>query len=1566
MFRTSKSFVNRRMLLVFGFALFCALALVLPAGATKPGSNLKSAFEFWEDGDEDENEAREAGEAGRDGDREEEREREEAEARDYLGRRKFRSEEEREMLLAASPDDGAKEIRFRAVNTFDRLQRVVRQSANAESGTFVVAAAATLSPNNPTINFSGGPFLIPTNASDNANGPVTCDQSQPCEDFSLTVDFPQSYLTAHPNDQLKIVISWDDPSGGQDLDTWLVDNPDDGTYPAHAANGGDNPETIMVPLGNIGAGPHNYFVRVAPFISTAQTYDGKITIESPAAAGPSGSAPPQFTGIAPRYNSYAPGPGVGETAGEPSIGYNLTSHKAMYISGLQTLRVTFPSGACDANWEDVSYVVTKTKSLDPILFTDQRTGRTFVSQLNSVVPPASPVLVGLNSLMAYTDDDGATWTPAQINPPDGSYDHQTVGAGPYPASVPLGNAVNKGDAVYYCSQAGVTAFCSRSDTGGLTFNRSTSIYNSLLDGCGGIHGHVKVAPDGTVYVPNRGCNNVQSVTVSEDAGTTWTVRHVEGPGFSARTPPGILDPSVAIASDGTLYFSWVSKEADGGHPHVAVSHNKGVTWSDDTDLGYWPGLHNAVFIEAVAGDPNRAAVGFVGSTEPGDHEADAFKGSWYVYIATTYDGGKTWAVVNATPNAPVQREAGIWNEGGASPLRNLLDFNEITLDEKGRVLYAFADGCIGDCEEGGPNSFSSKATIARQSGGRGLLAAFDPGEPAAPQGACLSGRRDDLASYLRWKTPDNGGANITGYKIFRSTPAPGTEVLIGHTGGNKTSYNDRSADPSVATYVYRIVAVNSQGDGAASNSVALTIAPRVEPTGACLLPGVQVLTDPTGDASDTLAQHDITSVSLSEPDSLSGKIVFSLKVANLSTIPAGWRWAVRFGAPHNPPDDPVVGPQEDWFVSMVTSDNATPSFTYGSTGVFQGASRVFTTLGNLDPASNANADGTITLVLPKSAIGNPTAGQAISSIFGSVRLSPPSTVPGTGGTNETIPDSTGTGSYQLRASNLCLPNTPPLARLGSSAESGNVPLTVAFDGSASVDPDAIDTVASYTFNFGDGSDDVTQSSPSVNHTFTAQGLYPVKLVVSDSRGKVSSNTAQLLITAQSPSASPTPTPSPSPKPSPSPTPSPSPGVQTTVQFSAGTYQANEGVVQTTITIMRSGPTSARTVVNYRVGDTSANQRGDYTFAAGTVTFEAGETQKDVVLLISEDAYREGMETATITLSNVRGGSLGSPATATLAIMDNDSSDGALNPIDDASILVGEHYHDFLNRQSDANGQNFWTNQITSCGTDTQCIEVKRINVSAAFFLSIEFQQGGYLIERIYKAAYGDASGASTLNGFHQLPVPIVRFDEFLTDTQQIARDVVVLQTGWEQKFEQNKRDFMADFISRDRFTTAFPSSTSAADFVDRLNANAGNPLSQSERDQLVNELSNGSKTRGDVLRAVAEDQDLAKAEFNRAFVLMQYFGYLRRNPNSAPDSDYTGYDFWLTKLNGFNGNYTDSEMVKAFLSSNEYRERFQGGASRGNPTATSEARLFGPSMKEAARSVWYSIPTTMLRSLWSG
>ena len=171
-------------------------------------------------------------------------------------------------------------------------------------------------------------------------------------------------------------------------------------------------------------------------------------------------------------------------------------------------------------------------------------------------------------------------------------------------------------------------------------------------------------------------------------------------------------------------------------------------------------------------------------------------------------------------------------------------------------------------------------------------------------------------------------------------------------------------------------------------------------------------------------------------------------------------------------------------------------------------------------------------------------------------------------------------------------------------------------------------------------------------------------------------------------------------------------------------------------------------------------------------------------------------------------------------------------------------------------------------------------------------------------------------------MPVVRFNEFLPDTQQIGHGVVVGQTGWEIALENNKQAFAAEFVNRPRFTAAYPATMTAAQFVDTLNANAGNPLSPTDRNQLVSDLSSGAKTRAQVLRAVAENQNLYNAEFNRAFVLMQFFGYLRRDPNSGQDTDYTGFDFWLTKLNQFNGNFQNAEMVKAFITSTEYRQRF--------------------------------------------
>jgi hypothetical protein len=151
--------------------------------------------------------------------------------------------------------------------------------------------------------------------------------------------------------------------------------------------------------------------------------------------------------------------------------------------------------------------------------------------------------------------------------------------------------------------------------------------------------------------------------------------------------------------------------------------------------------------------------------------------------------------------------------------------------------------------------------------------------------------------------------------------------------------------------------------------------------------------------------------------------------------------------------------------------------------------------------------------------------------------------------------------------------------------------------------------------------------------------------------------------------------------------------------------------------------------------------------------------------------------------------------------------------------------------------------------------------------------------------------------------------------------------GWEQVLENNKVAFAQDFVSRSRFTSAYPTSLSPAQFVDALYVNVGVTPSASERNSVVNEFGGAGNiadaaARARALRLVAQNTTLAQQETNKAFVLMQYFGYLRRNPNDSPDADYTGYDFWLTKLNEFNGNFVNAEMVKAFIVSGEYRHRF--------------------------------------------
>jgi len=387
---------------------------------------------------------------------------------------------------------------------------------------------------------------------------------------------------------------------------------------------------------------------------------------------------------------------------------------------------------------------------------------------------------------------------------------------------------------------------------------------------------------------------------------------------------------------------------------------------------------------------------------------------------------------------------------------------------------------------------------------------------------------------------------------------------------------------------------------------------------------------------------------------------------------------------------------------------------------------------------------------------------------------------------------------------------------------------------------------------------------------------------------------------------------------------------TSLQFSLPQFDVNESGLSATITVTRSGDTSGPASVNFATSDGTATQKGDYTQVAGKIIFAAGETSKTLPVLIVDDVFQEATETFSVTLSNPTGATLGSTSVANVAISDNDAP-GLPNPLDNANALffVRQHYLDFLNREPDAGGLAFWADQITSCGSDQACIEIRRINVSAAFFLSIEFQETGYLVERMYKVAYGDATGTSTFPGpgSHQLAVPIIRRSEFVPDSFQISNGVVIGQPGALQLLEANKVAFANDFVTRTRFTSAYATSLTPAQFVDALIIKAGFTPTPVQRQAFIDEFAGAGNTsdtaaRARAVRAIAENGTFSDLEKNKAFVLMQFFGYLRRDPNSDPDTDYTGYDFWLGKLNQFNGNFVNAEMVKAFLVSGEYRHRF--------------------------------------------
>lgn len=356
----------------------------------------------------------------------------------------------------------------------------------------------------------------------------------------------------------------------------------------------------------------------------------------------------------------------------------------------------------------------------------------------------------------------------------------------------------------------------------------------------------------------------------------------------------------------------------------------------------------------------------------------------------------------------------------------------------------------------------------------------------------------------------------------------------------------------------------------------------------------------------------------------------------------------------------------------------------------------------------------------------------------------------------------------------------------------------------------------------------------------------------------------------------------------------------TIQFSAANYSVAEGGVSATVTVTRSGDTAAAASVFYSSTDSpefigcdvvrgEALPRCDYITTLDVLVFAAGETQKTVQIPIIDDGYVEGAETLTLTLQNAAGASLGTQSTAILTITDNDVVD-TTNPVGSSPFFVRQQYLDFLSREPEPTGLAAWLDVLNRCnggfaGSDPSC---DRIEVSASFFRSSEFQGKGYFFYRFYTTSFG----------------PRPTFAVF-------DRDMKLFSARTDAEVEPKKEAFIADFVARAAWKTKYDSLANAV-YVDTLLQTAGVQLAS--RDQLVSELISGARTRAQVLRAIVESDEVNGREFNRAFVAMQYFGYLRRDPEED------GYQAWLRVINANPADYR--QMVDGFVNSVEYRKRF--------------------------------------------
>jgi len=874
-------------------------------------------------------------------------------------------------------------------------------AAASQAGT---PSSGTLSPSNTTLTYTAGPF-----ANDNDSAPVggvtpTCvGDVLPCDQYALKVSIPPTDGTSY---LVTVSIGW--ANSASDFDMTVLDG--NGNEVVQSATSSD-PEVASfsaIPRSNA-----DYTILVVPFATNhgtgGDTFTGTITLTVNTTPPPLPSPPP-VPGV-PRYQTYtpAPGSGIGLSAGEPSIGANWKSGKFMFQSDVQTLRVgidrSCPSFA-KSLWENKSSPTSQEDS-DPILFTDPWTGRTWEGMLL--------LLTGRNE-GAFSDNDGDLWVPSQGSAVDSGIDHETIGGGPFaPPLTRDPNGAVYPNAVYYCSQDLETAMCAVSADGGATFGPAVPLYT--FQDCVGIHGHVKVAPDGTVYVPNRSCNGPQAAVFSTDNGATWTVSPV--PDSTA----GDSDPSIGIGKNGTIYFAY---QASDGHSMIAVGHRSGTTisWGPSQDVGASFAIRNTAFPAVVAGDDDRAADAFLGTPAAGDFQSQSFRGVWHLYVAHTYDGGATWTTVDATPDDPVQRGC-IWLGGGAVTCRNLLDFNDATVDKQGRVAVAFADGCTGNCVNAPfsstGNSFSALASIALQSGCKRLFHQYDPSEPVAPGNPMVTATRDAFGIHVSWTEPDSGGSPITGYNLYRRTDGSTQRDFL--TTTTASSYLDRTGVAGMK-YFYSVSTDNGVGESSACGLAASESAV-VDVVGSpCALPGVLVVSDPAGDQAGgpvVNSDVDIESISVAEPYDSAGaeNLVFTMKVKDLSTLVPGRAWRLVWNYPVPPPipNFPFDG---IYYVGMTTDSTGAVSFEYGTVSLGTIALVLANPVPNpIGPINGQfSPDGTIRFTVPRNLVGGPIAGDLLGGMYG--RTFPAASAAQTFRSTTAL-DSTPIGTYAVVGNSSCAP-----------------------------------------------------------------------------------------------------------------------------------------------------------------------------------------------------------------------------------------------------------------------------------------------------------------------------------------------------------------------------------------------------------------------------------------------------------------------------------------------------------------------------------------------------------------